>query len=245
MIDKACVTSAGRLVGEATIKNAVPRISNLDTIVRVQDGAGKKGQGELELRLSREKVCFVCLAFFFYPDKHIFIANERSQFTLDTVFDVVDPTISAAVSYSVNDQFTLGGYAKFDTKYDDDKSSAQFTDYDVAVQYAHKEITAVGATKSKLSEVTLSLFQDVGSGNQVGFMSTLAVKGEVKDFAVGAMYNIDADSKLQTKVDNKGLVWANYIQLIRPGVKGIASVQVDALNFAGDSHKFGLSLILG
>jgi hypothetical protein len=219
MVDKACVTSAGRLIGEVTVKNT---FKGVDALVRVQDGAEKKGQGELEFRVAREKVA------------------------LDTVIDVVDPTISAAVSYAINDNVLVGAYAKFDTKYDDDKSSAQFTEYDVAVAYAHKDINAVLGTKNKLSEVQLSVYHDVSPVAQTAMSCTMATtKGEVKELALGGMYALDAVSKVQGKVDAKGLVWANYIQIISPGVKGIASVQVDALNFAGDSHKFGLSLVLG
>jgi len=72
-------------------------------------------------------------------------------------------------------------------------------------------------------------------------------EGDAKsvDLTLGAIHALDADTKVQAKADSKGLVSANYIQTIKPGVKGIASVQLDALNLAGDSHKFGLSLILG
>jgi len=101
------------------------------------------------------------------------------------------------------------------------------------------------STKGKFSEVCLSVYHDVSPVAQVAAQVNLGIKGDVKELALGGLYSLDADSKVQGKVDAKGLFSANYIQIIRPGVKGIASVQVDALNFAGDSHKFGLSLILG
>lgn len=219
MIDKACVTSAGRVIGEITVKD----VAGVDCLVRVQDGAGKKGQGELELRAAKEK------------------------FTFDTIFDVVNPTIAAQATVKVSDKVTAGASAKFDTKYDDDKSPMQFTDYDVALAYKQVDLTAVLQTKSKFSELQLSVFHDVSNTAQVAAQCNFKSKGDAKEVSMvgGAIYAIDNDSKLQVKLDSKGLASANYIQVIKPGVKGIASVQLDTLNFAGDSHQFGLSLILG
>ena len=68
---------------------------------------------------------------------------------------------------------------------------------------------------------------------------------KVKALTVGATYRANSETSYAGKVNSDGIVSANVIQIINPTVKLIASAQVDARNFAGDSHKFGLQLILG
>lgn len=220
LVDKFSIGSDGRLVGEATLKNA---LKNTDLVCKVQDGAGSAPAGELEVKYTHEK------------------------FTFDFGVDVVNgPTIFASGSAGAGVAgLTLGASLKLDTKLDEANGSPDFKDYNAALSYIHKDITCVLATKSKMKEVTLSLYNDLSKETQLGAQCSFLTKGGLNSMSVGAIHQIDADTKLQTKVDNKGIVSANYILAIRPGVKGIASVQVDALNFAGDAHKLGLSLVLG
>ena len=53
------------------------------------------------------------------------------------------------------------------------------------------------------------------------------------------------EQKVQAKVDNKGVISANYILQIRPQIKGVLSAQIDAKNAASDTSKFGVSMIIG
>jgi len=219
LVDKLSISSEGRLVGEATLKNA---LKNTDLVCKVQDGGGQGPAGELEVKYTHEK------------------------FTFDCGVDVVNgPTLSASGSASFTNGLTFGASIKLDTKLDEGKGSPELKDYNGAVSYTQKDVTCVLTTKSKLNEVSLALYNDLSKDTQLGAQCNFLTKGELKSMEVGAIYQIDAETKLQTKVDNKGLVSANYIVGLRPGAKGIASVQVDALNFAGDAHKLGLSLILG
>jgi len=219
LIDKLSVASGGRLAGEATLKNALPHV---DLVCKVQDGGGESPAGELEVKYSNDK------------------------FTLDCGVDVVrGPTLSASASASVLAGLTVGASLKLDTKLDESNGSPDLKDYNAAVQYSEKDITCVLATKDQMKEVQFSVYNDLSKDTQIGFQCDFLTKGELKAMNVGAYYQIDESTKVQTKVDNKGVVSANYILAFRPNVKGIASVQVDALNFAGDAHKFGLSLILG
>jgi len=220
LIDKLSISSEGRLVGEATLKNA---LKNTDLICKVQDGAGDSPAGELEVKYTHEK------------------------FTFDAGVDVVNgPTIALSSSALIGTTgLTFGASLKLDTKLDETNGSPELKDYNAALHYVQKDVTAVLTTKDKLKEIQLAVYNDVSKETQLGVQCNFLSKGELKSMSVGAIHQIDADTKLQTKVDNKGNVSANYILAIRPGVKGIASVQVDALNFAGDAHKLGLSLILG
>jgi voltage-dependent anion channel protein 2 len=219
LVDKLSISSEGRLAGEATLKNA---LRNTDLVCRVQDGAGDAPAGELEVKYTHD------------------------LFTFDCGVDVVNgPTLSASGSALVTAGLTVGGSLKLDTKLDEANGSPVLKDYNAAVSFVQKDVTCVLSTKDKMKEVTLAVYNDLSKETQLGVQCNFLAKGELKSMHVGAMYQIDADTKLQTKVDNKGIVSANYILAFRPGCKGIASVQVDALNFAGDAHKLGLSLILG
>jgi len=219
-VDKLAISSEGRLAGEATLKNA---LKNTDLICRVQDGGGDAPAGELEVKYSHDK------------------------FTFDCGVDVVNgPTILASGSAGIGATgLIFGASLKLDTKLDEANGSPELKDYNAGVSYIHKDVTAVLSTKDKLKEVSLAVYNDLSKETQLGVQCNFLCKGELKSMQVGALYQIDADTKLQAKVDNKGIVSANYILALRPGAKGIASVQVDALNFAGDAHKLGLSLILG
>lgn len=220
LVDKLSISSDGRLVGEATLKNA---LKNTDLVCKVQDGAGDAPAGELEVKYTHEK------------------------FTCDLGVDVVNgPTISLSGSAGVGTTgLTVGGSLKLDTKLDEANGSPDLKDYNAAVSYVQRDVTCVLSTKDKLKEISLAVYNDVSKDTQLAAQCNFLCKGELKSMHVGAIYQIDNDTKLQTKVDNKGIVSANYIVAFRPGCKGIASVQVDSLNFAGDAHKLGLSLILG
>lgn len=219
LVDKLSISSEGRLVGEATLKNAV---KNTDLVCKVSDGANEPPAGELEVKYTHDR------------------------FTLDAGVDVVNgPTLNLSGSASLAAGLTLGGSLKLNTKLDDANGTPELKDYGVAASYVQKDVTTVLTTKDRLKEVQLSVYNDLSKETQLGVQCNFLSKGELKSMQVGALYQIDADTKLQAKVDNKGIVSANYIVALRPGAKGIASVQVDSLNFAGDAHKLGLSLILG
>ncbi|KAH9249394.1 hypothetical protein BASA81_012925 [Batrachochytrium salamandrivorans] len=224
-VDKLSISSEGRIAGEATLKNALVRNSvSSDLVVRVQDGANQAPQGELEVKFSGDK------------------------FTLDVTTDVVSgPTIVATSSFQLPNSVLLGASVKVNTKLDDASgASPEVKDFNLAASYTKNDVIASFATKCKLSEGTFTLHNNYNKSTTLAAQVTLgATKGELKSMQVGAIHQLDADTKLQTKVDNKGVISANYILQVKPDVKAIASVQVDALNFAGDAHKLGLSLILG
>jgi hypothetical protein len=225
LVDKLSVGSDGRLVGEATLKNALVqgKVSS-DLVCRVQDGAGKAPQGEMELKVNGDK------------------------FALDVCTDVVNgPTVSTSASFALPRNVLLGASCKVNTKLDESSgASPEVTDYNVALSYTKGDVIASLATKSKLSEATFTLHNAYSPQTTLAMQVALTTaKGDLKSMQVGAIHQLDADTKVQTKVDQKGVISANYILQVKPGVKAIASVQVDALNFAGDAHKLGLSLILG
>jgi len=220
-VDKLQLTSAGRIIAESTFKNVV---KSTDVVVKVQDGAGKSPNGELEVK------------------------HTAPKFTVDAAVDVVQgPSLTVSGTVAPVDKWVVGATVKYNTNYDAKKDPV-FEDYGVTVAHQTADATLALATKSKLSALSLTAYVEPSDVAQVAFQADASLKSDAKlgdvTLAVGGLYVLDKDSKVQAKVDSKGLVSANYHVNIRPGVKGVASVQIDALQIAGDSHKFGLSLIL-
>ena len=220
-VDKLQLTSAGRLVGEGTLKNAV---KGVDFVVKVQDGAGKLPAGELEIKYSAPKLA------------------------LDTTVDVVNgPSVSVQGTVQATPKLVVGASVKANTGFDAKKSLA-VEDYNAGVAYQTSDVQVSLTTTKQFSGVKLATWVDVSKDTQVAAQVEASLKGRSLgdvSLTVGGAYQIDADSKLQAKVASNGTVSANYHINIRPGVKGVASAQIDALSLAGDAHKLGLSLILG
>jgi len=222
-VDKLQTSSNGRVLCETTFKSLV---KNTDVVVKIEDGAGKDPAGSVEVKYSTPK------------------------FTFDTSLDVANTIIGASGSFVVSDNVTFGASTKFDTLYDSEKKSSttladQFKEVDVACSYTKSDLQVTLGSKEKFNRFVLNVYHDLNPTTQIGGMVDLGKTEIVKGISLGGIYTIDSDSKLQGKVDDKGVVSTNYILQIKPQVKGIVSAQIDALNIGGDAHKFGLSLILG
>jgi len=194
----------------------VNAVKGAEFTLKAEDGAGKSPAGE-------------------------FAVNYASgSLNLDASVDVVNgPTVYGAGTFGY-DNFTLGGEVKYNTGSDGD-SGAEVSDFNGALSYSGRDYSVALTTSNKASAYGLSYHHNVSSGVQV------AAKADVsaKSLAVGGIYNWDSETKFQGKFDSNGVVSANWIQVLRPKVKLISSAQVNAKDFSGDSHKFGMSLILG
>lgn len=203
-VDKACVTTAGRFIAEASLNNA---LKGAVFTLKCEDGADKPPAGSLEVNY----------------------ANDSLNLSIGA--DVVNgPTLSTEASVAYN-AFTLGGSLKY---------SSALDDYAAGISYSTSDMTASVTAAKKLSSVTAAVHHKVNSDLVVA-----AVVGiNAKSITVGAKKNLSGGAAAQGKVDSNGIVSANWIQVLSPGVKLITSAAVDAKNFAGDSHKFGLTLVL-
>jgi len=219
-IDKLQIKSTGRIIAESTLKGLA---TDLNVAVKVQDGGGDEPSGIVDFKLTKR------------------------SFTVDTSVDVTKgPSLTVSDTVEVAPGWIVGSTVKLNSGHDD-KKSPSIDEFVLLGMYAGDNFTAGGAINKK-RQITLSATTKTADG--VSIASTCS--GEFKDgklakplLTIGGLYALDADSKLQSKVDSNGIVSANYILNIRPGVKGIVSGEIDAKNFAGDSHKLGLSLILG
>lgn len=218
-VEKATISNSGRFQGEMTVKFPA---QNTDVVLKMEEGGGKEGAGSFEFK------------------------HSQNKFTFDNGFDVASTALTTSGSFAVNDQLVVGGSVKVDTRIDAGFKGAALKDFGVSAVFTDKGKQVSLVTKEKLQNATLSLHGDLDK-KTVG-----AAQVTVKNFdfggaslALGAIYSIDDEQKIQAKVDNKGVISANYILQLRPQIKGILSAQVDAKNAASDTSKFGVSMIIG
>lgn len=145
------------------------------------------------------------------------------------------PVVSAVASFGY-DSFTLGGSADYDT------GSSDLKDFAAGLSYSSSDFVASVTGKKKLGAFGLGLHHQVSSDVAVG--AVVDFEGGFKGATIGASKKLSGDASVMGKVDSAGVVSANWIQVLSPGVKLVTSAQVNAKDFAGDSHKFGLTLNL-
>jgi voltage-dependent anion channel protein 2 len=227
LIEKIQISSLGRFIVEGTLKSVVQRT---DVGVKIQEGGGKAPFGEVEVKHTADK------------------------FTADAGVSVTEgPIFFGSSSFSPLTNLVLGASFKYQTARDahirKDGVESGFADYNVAALYSGKDFQVCFKTKNALKGAGLSVHHEVNKDLSVAASVDLAVKAmrelTLEDMQVGGIYALDSDSKVQAKVNHKALVSANYILNVRPGVKVVASVAIDVADFVGDSHKYGLSLVLG
>lgn len=216
-VDKFGVKTNGRVFVEATLNNA---LEGAEFTIAAEDGAGKEVSGNF--------------GFSYGAD----------AFQLDASVDFIKgPTLSAAGTFGY-DGFVLGGAATFNTGADAG-SGGGLSDYNGSLSYIGGDFTASLGTSSKASVYGVSIHHNVSADTQVATQFDFNSGDSAKLLTLGGIYTVDSDTKVQGKIDSNGVVSTNLIQAVSSKVQLIASAQVDAKNFTGDSHKFGLSLILG
>merc|ERR1711871_80070 len=109
--------------------------------------------------------------------------------------------------------------------------------YNGSLSYIADDFTASLSTTNKASVYGVSLHHNVSAGTQIASQFDFNSKDSGKVLTVGGIYKVDSETKFQGKIDSNGVVSSNWIQSLRPQVQLIASAQVDAKNFTGDSHK--------
>jgi len=215
-VEKAGVKTDGRLFGEFKLVNA---LEGAVFTLKAEDGAGKAPAGEFAVNY------------------------QTGSLNMDASVDVVNgPSMSGAATFAY-DSFVLGGEVKYNTDFDGE-GSASVTDFNGALAYSTSDFSAALKTSNKASVYGLSIHHNVNRSTQVATQFDFCNSG-TKSLTVGGIYKWDSETKFQGKLNSSGVVSANWIQALRPQVKLISSAQVNARDFSGDSHKFGMSLILG
>lgn len=219
-VDKLQTTTSGRINAEVSIKDALPGLS---VGVKVEDGVAGSGN----------------------PAGSVNATYKYQNITAFAEVDVVDgPTIYDSVTCEYQN-FTVGAEVKVNTHLDDKDSKPALVDANAVVAYQGKDFHVSLATVDMLKKLSLAIHHTYDAKTNVATTLDLETKGALRTLTVGATRKVDENTAFSGKIDSKGVVSANYIQVLRPEVKLIASASVDAKNFAADSHKFGLALILG
>jgi len=214
---KIGVDTNGRFSTEATLTNA---LAGATFTVKAEDGGDVAPAGELTVDYTTGGVAL--------------------NGSVD-VCDVNGPTLYGSATYHHDSTYLVGGEVKYNTGFDSSNGSPSVVDFNAAIGYTGGDFTAILSTKKKTTDVNFSVHHDYSK--DIKLATTYGHSSKL--LSVGGIYTLDSTTKFQGKVNSNGIVSANAIQIVSPGVKLISSVEVDAKNFAADSHKFGLQLILG
>lgn len=139
-VNKLSVTTAGRLITEATLDDAMEGMS---LTVKAEDGAELPPAGEL------------CVNY------------KTDNLNLDASVEVVDgPTLYGAASF-LYEGFVLGGEIKYNTLYDDKDGKSSLEDYNGALAYMGPDYTASVYTKKKASELHVGIHHAVNKDAEI------------------------------------------------------------------------------
>ena len=217
-VNKAKIATSGRLTGECTLDDAFDGAS---VTVTLEDGAGKVPSGKIALKL------------------------DKKSFALDSTVDVTEgPSLSSQVSYAY-EKFTVGASATLNTNFDDKEGSPAVSDFGAGLKYDGGDFSVAVLGAKKFNALTLGVHHKYSASTTVAGQVDIDRKKNTNAITLGALRKVDAETTFQGKVNSCGVVSGNYIQVLRPDVKLIASAQLNAKDFNAGGHKFGLSLILG
>jgi len=218
--DKLSANTAGRFGCEASIKDVV---QDLKVGLKFEDGVASSGPGSASLNAT----------------------YSRDFFTLNSEIDIVDgPTLYGAATFDY-EGFIAGADVKYNTQLDDKMATPSIVDAGVVLGYFGPDFSTSVQTLEKGKKLNFVLHHKVDLNNTVAAQFEIEPKGTSKVMTLGGSRRIDSETSFTGKVDSKGIVSANWIQILRPDVKLIASISIDSKNFAADAHKFGLQLVLG
>ena len=214
---KLQVTTQGRLITEAEIPDVFTKGFKLTG--KFEDGSGAKSANS-------KRVGVIGAEF------------VQKSFSFDTQAHITGNAIRASGVYGL-DNILFGAQAGFSV----DKSAV--TDHNVAVSYTGNDFAATVQTKKKFNAVSGSFFHRLSKDSIYSAVFDYDLKSGSNHLTVGGRYNADALTTYAGKVESDGHVSLVLVQKIRPFLALSTSAHIDAKNFDGDAHKFGLGLTLG
>ncbi|KAJ0402700.1 hypothetical protein P43SY_007842 [Pythium insidiosum] len=214
---KLQVTTHGRLITEAELPDVFTK--GLKITAKVEDGSKAKNANAKRVGV-----------FGFEYKQH--------NLAIDGQADLGSNTIKDSVVYSV-DNVLVGAQAAFNL----DKSS--FTDHNVALSYKGNDFAATVQTKKKFNALSGSFFHRLSKDTIYSAVFDYDLKSGSNHLTVGGRYNADSLTTYAGKVESDGHVSLVLVQKIRPFLQLTTSAHIDAKNFDGDAHKFGIGLTLG
>jgi len=219
-IDKLQATSAGRFIIEASIKDIVP---NLKLGSKFEDGV--TGSGD--------------------PKGSVSATFNQPMFTIFTEIDLMKgPTLTEAATFQY-EGFIAGAEVKYDSQQDEKEAKPAITGVGALVGFFGKDFSASLKAEDMGKKCSLAVHHIVNPQTTFGVLFEIEPTGTNKTLTAAGTYKLDDQTSFAGKIDSKGVVTTSFTQILRPSVKMMTSAQVDTKNFSGDSHKFGLQLILG
>lgn len=225
-IKKLSATTAGTLIGEASLDDVM---QGLKFTVKIQEG--KVGGKDKDIG-------------------DLLIDYKGDGFESNTTVDVINgPSVTENLSIKY-DSFVLGGSATYNTGYDPPHTSGP-TKFAVGAGYTDKDFVATVLANGKPGKdgskwgVDVSYFQKLsGDINIAAILGIKDVQAPKPSLEVGGTCKMDSESTVAGKVDTTGILSFGYEQKINSGITLLTSAQVDGTKFTDDSsnHKLGMSL---
>lgn len=214
---KLQITTQGRVVTEAELPNVLTK--GLTLSFKLEDGSVAKNASARQVGVLGAEY-------------------KQPSFSANAEADFVSNTVSAA-GVIAQGNFSVGGQTAFNI----DKS--QLTQHNVGVSYTGADFVTSVVTKKNFAALQGSFHHHLSHNTVYAAVLDYDLKSASNTLVVGGRYKVDADTTYIGKIDSDGFLSLASIQKVRPYVALTTSVHVDAKNFEGDSHKFGLGLTLG
>lgn len=224
-LDKLEFKTDGRILGEASLDVD----SKLKLWVSAEDGrqdAGKpiKSHGKLGVE---------------YVSPGVLVAQSD--------VDVVNgPTVngSAVLSLGGASGVLAGFQATYNTQLDEKDQKPEFIDYNVGLAKMNKSWEASVRSYNKVSNLQFSLLSRVNPQVTFGAQLDYQVDKNTQGMTIGGCFRPDRDTRMSAKISSLALLSVAYAQNLSPFAHLLLSAEVDAKDWASDSHKFGLGLTL-
>lgn len=214
---KLQVTTHGRLITEAELPNVFT--PGLKLTAKYEDGSSAKNAGAKRVGV---------FGFEYTKD----------NFAVDGSADLSTNTLKESVVYGIDDVL-IGAQAAFNL----DKSA--LSDHNVALSYKGGDFAATLQTKKKFNAISGSFYHRLSKDTIYSALFDYDLKSGSNHLTVGGRFNADHLTTYAGKVESDGHVSLVLIQKIRPFLQLTTSAHIDAKNFDGDAHKFGIGLTLG
>jgi voltage-dependent anion channel protein 2 len=214
---KLQVTTHGRLITEAELPNVFTH--GLKLTAKIEDGSVAKNA-------SAKRV-----GVFGYE-------YTKDSIAVDGQADIGHNTLRQSIVYGM-DNVLIGAQAAFNL----DKSA--LSDHNVALSYKGGDFAATLQTKKKFNALSGSFFHRLSKDTIYSAVFDYDLKSGSNHLTVGGRFHADHLTTYAGKVESDGHVSLVLIQKIRPFLSLTTSAHIDAKNFDGDAHKFGIGLTMG
>lgn len=161
--------------------------------------------------------------------------------------DVVNgPTVNGSVVVNLAGKRGLlaGFQATYNTQLDEKDQKPEFLDYNVGLAKVNTSWEASVRSYHKMSNLQFSLLSRVNPQVTFGAQLDYQVDKNTQGMTIGGCFRPEADIRLSAKMSSTALLSIAYAQNLNKFAHLLLSAEVDAKDWASDSHKFGLGLTL-